>query len=1091
MFLHTKYSEDSSGFWLKSVRFQFIAMFILIVTGLSGQSAFVTTWQTDMPGSSCNSCITIPTEGPGYSYHVDWDNDGNFDQSGITGDVTHDFGAPGTYTIRIIGSFPRIYFNGSGDAQKLISIDQWGSGLWSGMEKAFSGCVNMESNASDSPNLNFVGSTAWMFENCLLFNGDVTGWDVSQVHDMTGMFSGAGSFDQNLGNWLLKSNVLLLNFLDFSGISCENYDNTLMGWYNNPQTPPALTLGAAGVHYWLAIHARAYMLMPLCSGGMGWDIFGDSYQECDYFVPFVTRWNTANSGSSCQSCITIPTTGSGYSYDVDWNNDGIYDQLGVTGGTTHNFGSPGEYTIRIRGDFPRIFFNDQGDKEKLLSVDQWGLIEWSSMEKAFMGCSNMDIRALDVPDLSAVNSMSGMFEGCASMNQDLSEWNVGNVSDMSSLFAGATAFDQFIGSWDVSDVVNMKGMFAGAAVFNQSLSSWNVSKVVNMSEMFANAQSFNQQISAWNVSQVTNMSDMFSGAIAFDGNIGNWTLNQQVNLEGMLDGSGISCLNYDNTLIGWLSKNTTPENRNFGAEGVHFWLASAERNQLIEQKGWSFNGDSQGDCDYIIPVCTSYSFPEEGATDVQVDAGIAWASTSLARGYKLSLGTTPGGTDILNNLDLGNVNQYQPEDFLPCGENVFAKVTPYNLKGSAGNCPELSFSTESVNLTVSGSTGICEGEAVELTASGATTYFWSPSDGLSNAMISNPVAAPGVSTNYTVTASNDGRCMVQANIQIDVNPKPAPNIVSTDETGHQFNDGTIVSTPATGNGPFNYIWSNGASDALLTGLEPGFYYVTVTDSNGCIAVDSAEIQTFICPVLNVIAEQEHVSCYEQCDGTLAIISVENAIAPLEFNWFDGSSGPVKSGLCAGTFELSVKDAKHCLIETSFEVIQPDEMVILVDGQGNETGEQNGFIEISLENYENIDILWTGPNGFSSGDEDIYGLAAGCYTLEITDTLTNCQVSKTICIEKLTGSHDVEIAAKNVLVYPNPARTQIFIKTHELWKESTSIRMYSLEGKLILNETQVNPESIIQVNLSGIERGLYLLSVEGSNGVFRQKVEVIR
>lgn len=1074
-----------------TIRFQFMLTLIMFVTGLSSQSAFVTTWQTDMPGSSCNSCITIPTEGPGYSYNVDWDNDGSFDQSGITGDVTHDFGAPGTYTIRIIGSFPRIYFNGSGDAQKLVSIDQWGSGLWSGMEKAFSGCINMESNASDSPNLNFVGSTAWMFENCLLFNGDVTGWDVSQVNDMTGMFSGAASFDQNLGNWLLKSNVILLNFLDFTGISCENYDNTLMGWYNNPQTPLAVTLGAAGVHFWLSIHARAYMLMPLCSGGMGWDIFGDSYQECDYFVPFVTKWNTANGGSSCQSCITIPTAGGGYSYDVDWNNDGIYDQLGVTGGANHNFGSPGEYTIRIRGDFPRIFFNDQGDKEKLLSVDQWGSIEWSSMEKAFMGCSNLEILALDVPDLSTVSSMSGMFEGCASMNQDLSEWNVGNVSDMSRLFAGATAFDQFIGSWDVSDVVNMKGMFAGAAVFNQSLSSWNVSKVINMSEMFANAQSFNQQISAWNVSQVTNMSDMFSGAIAFDGNIGNWTLNQQVNLEGMLDDSGMSCQNYDNTLIGWLSKNTTPENRNFGAQGVHFWLASTERNQLIEQKGWSFNGDSQGDCDYILPVCTSYSFPEEGSTDVYVDAGITWASTSLARGYKLSLGTTPGGTDILNNLDLGNVNHYQPEDFLPCGETIFARVTPYNLKGSAGNCPELSFNTESVNLIVSGSADICEGEAVELAASGATTYFWSPSEGLSNTMIAYPVAAPEVSTNYTVTASNEGRCTVQANIQIGVNPKPSLNIVSTDETGHQFNDGTIVSTPATGNGPFTYNWSNGASDAELTNLAPGVYFVTVTDSNGCIAVDSSEIQAFICPVLNVIVEQEHVSCYEQCDGTLAIISVENAIAPLEFTWFDGSTDPVKSGLCAGTFGLSVKDAKHCLIETSFEVIQPDEMVILVDGLGNETGEQNGFIEISLENHENIDILWTGPNGFSSGDEDIYGLAAGCYTLEISDTLSNCRANKTICIEKLTGSQDIEMAAKDVLVFPNPARTQIFIKTPELWNERASVRMYSLEGKLILDETQGNPGSIMEINISGIDRGLYLLSVEGSNGIYRQKVEVIR
>ena len=99
--------------------------------------------------------------------------------------------------------------------------------------------------------------------------------------------------------------------------------------------------------------------------------------DSDYFV---TTWNTENviTGSSNSTSITIPTEGSGYSYQVDWNNDGDFLDSGEdivhTGDATHDYGAGngGEKTIRIKGAFPRIFFNFRGDREKILSVDKWG-----------------------------------------------------------------------------------------------------------------------------------------------------------------------------------------------------------------------------------------------------------------------------------------------------------------------------------------------------------------------------------------------------------------------------------------------------------------------------------------------------------------------------------------------------------------------------------------------------------------------------------------------------------------------------------------------------------------------------------------------
>ncbi len=241
---------------------------------------------------------------------------------------------------------------------------------------------------------------------------------------------------------------------------------------------------------------------------------------------FITTWKTDNPGTSNNTSITIPTySGETYNYDVDWDNDGIFDEFGITGDVTHNFGTVGTYTIRIRGQFPRIYFYYNGDRDKILSVNQWGNIQWTSMKRAFAGCSNLIISATDDPDLSSVTDMSEMFDNASSFNQPIGTWDVSNVTDMSYLFSGATSFNQDISNWDTSSVTNMKQMFFRVIGFNQNISGWDVSSVTNMKEMFCGATSFNQDIGNWDVSSVTDMHSMFYGATTFNQDIGDWNVS--------------------------------------------------------------------------------------------------------------------------------------------------------------------------------------------------------------------------------------------------------------------------------------------------------------------------------------------------------------------------------------------------------------------------------------------------------------------------------------------------------------------------------------------------------------------------------------
>jgi len=128
----------------------------------------------------------------------------------------------------------------------------------------------------------------------------------------------------------------------------------------------------------------------------------------------VTTWKTDNPGTSDSTFITIPMVGG--SYDVDWNNDQTFDEMGLTGSVTHDFGVTGTYTIRIRGSYDSIKFANGGDKAKILSVDQWGTNAWTTMTLAFWGAGNLLMPATDTPDFSSVTSMRLMFKGATLAN---------------------------------------------------------------------------------------------------------------------------------------------------------------------------------------------------------------------------------------------------------------------------------------------------------------------------------------------------------------------------------------------------------------------------------------------------------------------------------------------------------------------------------------------------------------------------------------------------------------------------------------------------------------------------------------------------
>jgi surface protein len=551
---------------------------------------FITKWVV-----AAGETITIPTTGGGYDYNVDWSYDTGdgfqSESSNVTGNATSPVLTAGEYTVAISGDFPRIYFNNSGDKNKITEIVQWGTNPWTSMERAFAGCsnLNITNLAVGVPDLSSVTSirrmfyqassfnadignwdvsnvkkmdfmffsakvfnqdiSSWntgsainmsgMFSYALAFNQDISGWNTSGVTNMSRMFSQAIIFDQNLGTWdLSKMTSMQDMFLD-AELSTSNYDATLIGWADDTSgnlsdgtddIPTNITFSGGDSGYCTGEIARNLLTAALPTPtGYGWTITDGGLVCGDPVSLFITKW-VVLAGET----ITIPTKGSGYDYNVDWSYDagnGFMADAGsmnVTGDLTSPVLTAGEHTVAISGDFPRIYFNQSGDKDKITEIVAWGTNPWTSMERAFAGCSNLNITnlAVGVPDLSSVTSIRRMFYQASSFNAD-------------------------IGNWDVSNVKKMDFMFFSAKVFNQDISSWNTGSAINMSGMFSYALAFNQDISGWNTSGVTNMSRMFSQAIIFDQNLGTWDLSKMTSMQDMFLDAELSTSNYDATLIGW------------------------------------------------------------------------------------------------------------------------------------------------------------------------------------------------------------------------------------------------------------------------------------------------------------------------------------------------------------------------------------------------------------------------------------------------------------------------------------------------------------------------------------------------------------
>jgi hypothetical protein len=142
---------------------------------------------------------------------------------------------------------------------------------------------------------------------------------------------------------------------------------------------------------------------------------------------------------------------------------------------------------------------------------------------------------------------------------------------------------------------------------------------------------------------------------------------------------------------------------------------------------------------------------------------------------------------------------------------------------------------------------ICEGEKISLNASGGTAYQWIPANGLSASDIANPLASPGVTTNYNVIVSNFFSCSDTASVRIVVHKKPLAD-AGPDQL--IISGGAIQLLGEASGTNITFSWSpesfmtNAATlQPHVNPLEDTRYFLKVTSGEGCgEAIDSVKLK---------------------------------------------------------------------------------------------------------------------------------------------------------------------------------------------------------------------------------------------------------
>jgi hypothetical protein len=278
--------------------------------------------------------------------------------------------------------------------------------------------------------------------------------------------------------------------------------------------------------------------------------------------------------------------------------------------------------------------------------------------------------------------------------------------------------------------------------------------------------------------------------------------------------------------------------------------------------------------------------------------------------------------------------------------------------------------------------------------------------------VTSPYTFNGLAVgSYTVIVEDDVGCADTTSINVGQPPLLELSLQKTDPSCYGYSDGDITATFSGGTPPYQIEIDGGGfvpatSPKLFSGLASGLHTVTVKDEHDCDS--TLQITLVDPPQMELGLTGTDPLCYESCDGEVTatfgggtgVVQIKLDAGPFETH----ASPHTFTGLCAGTYTVTVKDEHDCDSTLQITLVDPPELTCTVSPAETTVcaGDEAQFCVFPNGGTPPYDFYWDGP-GFTSQDSCITVGDAGTYVVTVVDAhycSTECE--GTLIVESCGG-----------------------------------------------------------------------------------------
>ncbi len=481
-------------------------------------------------------------------------------------------------------------------------------------------------------------------------------------------------------------------------------------------------------------------------------------------------------------------------------------------------------------------------------------------------------------------------------------------------------------------------------------------------------------------------------------------------------------------------------------------------------------------------IVFTYSFTEDlssaGTYNLYASTNLTGDITSTNNIDTLTISTYGNPTIMLNDTDIcngqsailtangGNTYLWNTTDTTATISVTPTSTTTYYVTVTDTNYCS---ATDSVTVTLhnvtvgfTGGTQVCEGNSINITATGGTSYLWNTTD--TTATIS---VTPTDTTTYSVIVTDSIGCSATDSITI--------NTISTNFT---FPSDTFVcagdSINLTANGGTSYLWNTTDTTATIsvTPTDTTTYYVTITDANSCSGTDSVTVNYNSIPIITTSFTDTTI-----CANYTIMCTASGADT---YVWSNGTTAASANLASSTNTTYTVTGTKNnCSATTSVNVnvtSSPD--INLEEEYDLHT---NNVIALSVTS--GYTYLWN--TGETTNTIFVYGdsLGVGTYNYWVKATGSNGCITTDSTIINISwglGFNDNDITKVNI--YPNPTTNYLIISTNF---DYFKYQLIDINGNIIKN--CIINSNVAKIDFTQYKKGTYFIKITNNNKTYINKI----